>query len=99
MVLISPPVRDRMSDVLVRLQTTNFFHIRKFSVAEVIEPVDEWRVHESSNREKRSQGQGKHHSEKVRRRVRQDEESGAGAERDRDRAEKALIGKPWNFEG
>ena len=35
------------------------------SVAEIIEPVDEWRVHETSNREKRSQGQGKHHSEKV----------------------------------
>lgn len=35
------------------------------SVADVIEPVDEWRVHETSNREKRSQGQGKHHSEKA----------------------------------
>lgn len=36
------------------------------SAPQVIEPVDEWRVHETGNREKRSQGQGKHHAEKVR---------------------------------
>lgn len=35
------------------------------SVPEVVEPVDEWRVHEEGNKEKRSQGQGKHHAEKV----------------------------------
>lgn len=35
------------------------------SAPEIVEPVDEWRVHESSNREKRSQGQGKHHAEKA----------------------------------
>ncbi|CAM9379880.1 unnamed protein product [Laminaria digitata] len=31
----------------------------------MVEPVDEWRVHEQSNKEKRSQGQGKHHAEKA----------------------------------
>lgn len=42
-------------------------HGTKKSVAEIVEPVDEWRVHEQSNKEKRSQGQGKHHAEKARR--------------------------------
>eukprot|EP00903_Cladosiphon_okamuranus_P008240 g7933.t1 len=42
-----------------------FKSVAKGSVADVIEPVDEWRVHETSNREKRSQGQGKHHAEKA----------------------------------
>ena len=45
--------------------------IAKKSVPELVEPVDEWRVHEQSNKEKRSQGQGKHHAEKVRRGARQ----------------------------
>ncbi|CAM9220107.1 unnamed protein product [Ectocarpus sp. 4 AP-2014] len=44
-----------------------FKSVAKGSVPEVVEPVDEWRVHETSNREKRSQGQGKHHAEKARR--------------------------------
>eukprot|EP00904_Undaria_pinnatifida_P013255 jgi/Undpi1/905/HiC_scaffold_10.g04369.m1 len=39
--------------------------IAKKSVPELVEPVDEWRVHEQSNKEKRSQGQGKHHAEKA----------------------------------
>ncbi|CAN0448736.1 unnamed protein product, partial [Ectocarpus sp. 8 AP-2014] len=43
-----------------------FKSVAKGSVPEVVEPVDEWRVHETSNREKRSQGQGKHHAEKAR---------------------------------
>ncbi|CAM9458671.1 unnamed protein product [Pylaiella littoralis] len=41
-----------------------FKSIAKGSVPQVVEPVDAWRVHETSNREKRSQGQGKHHAEK-----------------------------------
>ncbi|CAM9968498.1 unnamed protein product [Ectocarpus sp. 12 AP-2014] len=45
-----------------------FKSVAKGSVPEVVEPVDEWRVHETSNREKRSQGQGKHHAEKARER-------------------------------
>lgn len=43
-----------------------YIHGTKTSVAEIVEPVDEWRVHEQSNKEKRSQGQGKHHAEKAR---------------------------------
>ncbi|CAM9406781.1 unnamed protein product [Ectocarpus sp. 6 AP-2014] len=43
-----------------------FKSVAKGSVPEVVEPIDEWRVHETSNREKRSQGQGKHHAEKAR---------------------------------
>ncbi|CAM9272735.1 unnamed protein product [Ascophyllum nodosum] len=39
--------------------------VAKGSVAEVVEPVDEWRTHEAGNTEKRSQGMGKHHAEKV----------------------------------
>lgn len=42
-----------------------FKSVAKGSVAEIVEPVDEWRVHEQSNKEKRSQGQGKHHAEKA----------------------------------
>lgn len=50
------------------------------SVAEIIEPVDEWRVHETSNREKRSQGQGKHHSEKVMEKSDEDTQGEPGAD-------------------
>eukprot|EP00752_Nemacystus_decipiens_P011949 g10595.t1 len=61
------PVPDG-SLVLIEVTRKNakvFKSVAKGSVAEIIEPVDEWRVHETSNREKRSQGQGKHHSEKA----------------------------------
>lgn len=37
----------------------------KHSVAEMVAPVDEWRLHEAGNAEHRSQGLGKHHAEKV----------------------------------
>lgn len=40
-------------------------HVGTARVADVVTPVDEWRVHEEGNVEHRSQGLGKHHAEKV----------------------------------
>lgn len=42
-----------------------FKSVAKGSVAEMVAPVDEWRLHEAGNAEHRSQGLGKHHAEKV----------------------------------